>query len=140
MKRAITALLLLLCLALPGHAEPAVEARIDISEQRMTVYVDGKATYQWPVSTARRGKYTPRGTYGVQVMKRRHYSTLYNNAPMPWSIFFCGNYAIHGTNQIKRLGTPASAGCIRLHPDNAETLYGLVKKEGRNNTLIRVVD
>jgi lipoprotein-anchoring transpeptidase ErfK/SrfK len=56
---------------------------------------------------------------------------------MPYSIFYSGHFAIHGTNQVKKLGRPASAGCIRLHPDNAAKLFNLVKSEGLGN--MRVV-
>jgi lipoprotein-anchoring transpeptidase ErfK/SrfK len=125
---------------LPLSAKAAeIVARIDLSDQEMTVFIDGEYSYVWPVSTARAGKFTPIGLYHVQAMKRMHYSTLYNNAPMPHSLFFSGNFAIHGTTQTDRLGTPASAGCVRLHPDNAETLYELVLENGRANTLIEIV-
>jgi len=138
MTRAIAAVLLSL---LPLKALAAdLLARIDLSDQRMTVFVDGNAAYLWDVSTARTGKCTPTGLFNVESMKRMHYSTLYDNAPMPWSIFFHGNYAIHGTPQVERLGQPASAGCVRLHPDHAETLYGLVLEHGRDKTLIRIVE
>ncbi|MEX0591713.1 MAG: L,D-transpeptidase [Xanthobacteraceae bacterium] len=117
------------CLALhPASAE--IVAQVDISQQTMTVTVDGTPTYVWPVSTARRGYVTPRGAFKVQGMHRMHYSSLFNNAPMPYSIFFHGHYAIHGTTEVKRLGRPASAGCIRLHPDNARLLFDLVKEHG----------
>jgi lipoprotein-anchoring transpeptidase ErfK/SrfK len=116
-----------------------LEAHIDLSDQQMTVQLDGATLYQWPVSTARAGKFTPIGLFYVQSLKRMHYSTLYNNAPMPWSIFFTGNFAIHGTTQTDRLGEPASAGCVRLDPENAEILYRLVLEHGRANTLIHIV-
>ena len=127
----------LLLLAGPLSAA-RLEAHIDLSDQRMTIYLDGQPTYQWLVSTARAGKFTPTGLFTVKTMKRMHYSTLYHNAPMPWSIFFYGNFAIHGTTQVDRLGHPASAGCVRLHPENAETLYRLVLEYGRSNTLIEI--
>jgi lipoprotein-anchoring transpeptidase ErfK/SrfK len=57
---------------------------------------------------------------------------------MPHSIFFNGGYAIHGTEYVKRLGTPASHGCIRLHPDNAETLFELVQENGMSSIRIEV--
>jgi len=123
---------------MPGHAwAERIFVTIDISDQTMDVRV-GNQHSVWPVSTARRGKVTPRGTFGVQSMKRRHYSSLYNNAPMPYSIFFRGNYAIHGTNQISKLGRPASAGCVRLHPDHARTLYELVRQHGRASVQIHI--
>jgi lipoprotein-anchoring transpeptidase ErfK/SrfK len=59
-------------------------------------------------------------------------------SPMPHSIFFHEGIAIHGTEEIKRLGRPASHGCIRLHPDNARILYQLVKIYGMGNTKISV--
>ena len=120
-------------------AAQAVDVRVDISEQRMIVKRWGETVASWPVSTARRGKVTPTGTYAPQVMRKKHFSSLYNNAPMPWSIFYSGNFAIHGTNSISKLGRPASAGCVRLHPENARKLYGWVQNAGMKNTRIRVV-
>ncbi len=33
---------------------------------------------------------------------------------------------IHGTNEVEKLGTPASHGCIRLSPQDVATLFNLV--------------
>jgi hypothetical protein len=57
---------------------------------------------------------------------------------MPHSIFFHGGFAIHGSYEISQLGGPASHGCIRLHPDNAATLYELVQQQGMEATTIVV--
>ena len=114
-----------------------IEARVDISEQRMRVYYKGKLAYSWKVSTARKGKVTPVGTYGAKFLSRDHKSSRYNNAPMPYSIFYSGHYAIHGTYHISKLGRPASAGCVRLHPDHARVLFNLVRRDGLRN--MRVV-
>jgi len=54
-------------------------------------------------------------------------------------VFFHGGYAIHGTTDIRRLGKPASHGCVRLHPDNAKIFFQMVKDFGMENTLITVV-
>lgn len=123
--------------AVPASAGTIV-ARIDLSEQTMRVYVDGWPRYTWAVSTARRGYVTPTGTYRAQRMERVWFSRKYDMSPMPHSIFFKGGYAIHGTNYIKRLGTPASHGCVRLHPDNAAQLFALVRENGMTNTQIVV--
>ena len=123
----------LLCLLpIVGAAAPLV-AKVDVSAQTMTVIKNGKVAYTWPVSTARSGKWTPRGTWTAKWLSRHHKSSLYNNAPMPYSIFFSGNYAIHGTNQISRLGSPASAGCVRLHPEHAAVLFELTRSVGLKN-------
>lgn len=111
---------------------------IDLSEQRMTVRLDARTLYYWPVSTARVGYRTPTGTFRPYRLERMWYSTIYDYAPMPYSIFFYGGYAIHGTTEISRLGRPASHGCVRLHPDNSRALYYLVRKVGMNETRIVV--
>jgi hypothetical protein len=117
----------------------SVVARIDLSEQHMYVYVDDVFKYRWPVSTARARYVTPRGFYKAEWLSRYHRSRKYDWAPMPWSVFFYKGYAIHGTTEIKRLGRPASHGCVRLHPDNAKIFFELVKSKGLDATLISVV-
>jgi lipoprotein-anchoring transpeptidase ErfK/SrfK len=119
-------------------ASAGVEAKIDLSTQRMTVRVNGWYYASWKVSTARRGYRTPIGTWRPKWLAKMHYSRKYDNSPMPHSIFFLGGYAIHGTNAVRRLGRPASHGCIRLAPGNAEKLFYLVKKYGKRNTRIKI--
>jgi len=135
--RAMILAVLVAVMFVPAAQAAAVVARVNKSSQTMTVYHHGKVIGQWPVSTARAGKVTPSGTWTAKSMKRYHRSSRYNNAPMPYSIFYSGHFAIHGTNHVKKLGRPASAGCIRLHPDNAAKLFNLVKSEGLGN--MRVV-
>ena len=128
-----------LAVGLPSTSMAAsLVAKVDVSSQTMTVIRYGEVIHRWPVSTARKGKYTPRGSYSPQSLSRYHKSSLYNNAPMPYSIFFRGNYAVHGTNQTNRLGRPASAGCVRLHTSNAAKLFSLVKQHGFKDTRIVV--
>jgi lipoprotein-anchoring transpeptidase ErfK/SrfK len=117
-------------------AEAAVLVHIDKSRQRMTVSVDGHVHHSWAVSTGRRGFGTPSGVYRPQFLARRWYSRKYYNSPMPYSIFFHGGYAIHGSYEIRRLGGPASHGCVRLHPANAAALYALVQRHGTGSTRI----
>jgi len=134
----LAAMLVSFALAGPASAAAAVVARIDLSRQTMTVSVNGMPHYSWPVSTARRGYVTPTGAYRPQRMYRSYFSRKYYNSPMPYSIFFNGGYAIHGSYEVSRLGAPASHGCVRLHPSNAATLYSLVQTYGAGNTLILV--
>ncbi|MBO6815640.1 MAG: L,D-transpeptidase [Rhizobiaceae bacterium] len=115
-----------------------MEARVDLSQQKMRVYKNGRLQHVWPVSTARRGKITPTGSWSAKWLSKNHRSSRYNNAPMPYSIFYSGNFAIHGTNQISKLGRPASAGCVRLHPDNARTLFNWVQRNGKRNFRVRI--
>ena len=114
-------------------------AQVDISAQRMTVSIDGRPAYQWKVSTARRGYVTPTGSFRPTRLAAMWYSKKYDNSPMPHSVFFHGGYAVHATPYIKCLGSPASHGCIRLHPSNASDFYALVKTFGARNTSIVIV-
>jgi lipoprotein-anchoring transpeptidase ErfK/SrfK len=120
---------LMLCLA-AAPASAAIVARIDNSQQRMRVYVDGGLAYVWPVSTARRGYRTPPGHYRVRRMERMWYSRKYDWSPMPHALFFRGGYAIHGTYSVRQLGRPASHGCVRLAPAHARALFEMVRARG----------
>lgn len=124
---------------LPDSIETIV-AHVDISNQRMIVELDGVERFTWVVSTAREGKETPRGTYSAYWLSRDHYSSLYDSAPMPFSIFFDGDYAVHGTELENELGSPASAGCVRLSKENAQILFELVEKHGSQSFSITIVD
>lgn len=129
---------LALFVSFAGKASASVVARIDLSSQTMNVYVNGGHVHSWSVSTARRGYRTPVGSFRPYRLHRMWYSRKYNMSPMPYSVFFLGGYAIHGTNAIRRLGRPASHGCIRLHPSNARRLFRLVRMYGMRNTRIVV--
>jgi hypothetical protein len=111
---------------------------VDKNTQQMSISVNGVPRYQFTVSTGRAGYGTPNGVYRPQRLERTWFSREYYNSPMPHSIFFRGGYAIHGSYEINRLGGPASHGCIRLHPQNAATLFALVKSEGMAATTIVV--
>jgi hypothetical protein len=70
-------------------------------------------------------------------MEEDHYSKEFDDAPMPHSIFFTKiGHAIHGTDSVNRLGSPASHGCVRLSRANAATLYALVQEQGVLNTTV----
>ena len=121
--------------AAPTPVPSTILVNIDKSRQRMTVSMDGIERYDWPVSTGQRGYSTPSGTYTAKSMNEIWYSKQWDNAPMPHAIFFTKKgHAIHGTNEVKRLGKPASHGCVRLSPQNAATLYALVADNGLENT------
>jgi uncharacterized protein (TIGR02246 family) len=120
---------------IPENTKPVILINIDKSKQRMTVSVDGVETFDWPVSTGRAGYSTPSGNYTATSMNEIWYSRQWDNAPMPHSVFFMKDgHAIHGSNDVKNLGKPASHGCVRISPENATTLYALVGKSGLENT------
>jgi lipoprotein-anchoring transpeptidase ErfK/SrfK len=114
---------------------------IVVDKSKQTMYVETPEEYfEFKVSTGKKGKGTPNGVFKPYLMKKMHYSSRYNNSPMPYSIFYSGNYAIHGTTYVNRLGRPASNGCVRLHPEDAKFVYELVNMHGRENTFIYIKD
>ena len=135
LKRAATAAALWLATIATGHA--GVIAKVDLGSQAMQVYVDGKLRHYWPIASGRRGHETPTGNYRPQRLERDWHSRQYDDAPMPYSVFFSGGYAIHGG--YAKLGRPASHGCIRLTTANAAKLYRLIADHGRSDTRI-VID
>lgn len=137
-RLAIAGAAVLACCVAANPAAANIVLNIDKSSQQMSVSVDGFTRYVWPVSTGRAGYGTPSGVFRPQRMARSWFSKKYYNSPMPYSIFFHGGFAIHGSYEIRRLGGPASHGCVRLHPNNAATLYILVQQEGMGATRIVV--
>lgn len=144
---ALAALVLVVgCTELPpsASAPPApdsVEAVIDLSDQQVTVTRSGggaSETRVWPVSTGRPGYATPTGTFRPFMLSPNHRSSLYEDAPMPWSVFFNRDIAVHGTYEIASLGRAVSHGCVRLQPNHAETFFRWVQEVGKTNTRIIV--
>jgi len=119
-----------------SDAEAKLDLFIDKSTQQISVIQNGRLLYVWPVSTGQDRFSTPSGVYTPERLERTWFSKAYYNSPMPHAIFFHHGFAIHGSYDIARLGGPASHGCVRLHPQDAALLYGMVEQEGPGNTTI----
>jgi len=122
---------------LTGSAQAAVSIVVDKNVQQMTVSVDGVTRYTWPVSSGNPSHETPNGSFKTFRMEEDHYSKEFDEAPMPNAIFFTKQgHAIHGTDAVGRLGSPASHGCVRLSRANALKLWDLVKADGLLTTTV----
>lgn len=117
------------------------------SAQRLTLYVDGYARGTWAVSSGMAGHETPDfdrhpdGRIYTRYTSTKYPEGDYNGlGNMPYAVFIQGGFAIHGTprGNWARLGRPASHGCIRIHPDNAQYINSLVRSYGVRNTWITV--
>lgn len=116
----------------------AVRALVDISEQRMRVYVNGKKRYTWRVSTGTNATPTPIGSFTPFALTRKQYAKQWNmHLPYVVSLDMKGT-AVHGTYQTRKLGRKASHGCIRLHPRNAAIFYRLVGQYGMWNSNVTI--
>jgi lipoprotein-anchoring transpeptidase ErfK/SrfK len=133
----VTILCILVSVAFAEAHQPKngeVSIAVDLSSKRMTVHVGREKRYTWNVATGP-GQSTRAGTFSVQSLSADHYSSIYNNEPMPHSIFYDGNRAIHGTN--KKLSGHETHGCIALSPSNAAALFKLVSQnEGRTRIIV----
>ncbi len=126
-----------LMLFVSSAAQAKIAITVDKNAQLMTVEVDGVQRYQWPVSSGLPAYETPNGNFKTFRMEEDHYSKEFDDAPMPHAIFFTKQgHAIHGTDSVNRLGSPASHGCVRLSRANAATLYALVQKDGVLNATV----
>lgn len=123
-------------------APPGVKATVSLSQQRMDVVIkrkDGREErYSWKVSTGRKGYETPPGAFRPDYLDEMHHSTKYENAPMPYSVFFNDGIAVHATTEVNHLGRPASHGCVRLDASNAEVFFKAVAELGMTRTAIIV--
>ena len=121
-----------------------VIATVSVSQQQMFLEVkeggQTKTALIWKVSTGRKGLDTPQGSFSPTWLDANHKSDEYESAPMPFAVFFSGGYAVHATEFTKRLGTPASHGCVRLSLENAQTFFSLVKTYGMTNTKIVITE
>ncbi|MBX6328053.1 MAG: L,D-transpeptidase [Pseudolabrys sp.] len=131
---ALVAAAAIIAVITPARADLLIH--IDKSTQQMTVSVDGEQRYVWPVSTGIAQYDTPDGIFKPFRMEKDHFSREWDDAPMPYSIFFTEKgHAIHGTNH-KGLGHPASHGCVRLSVAHAALLWDLVKKHKMAHTTV----
>ena len=119
----------ILALAAPGAAIARVEIFVDLDNQRMRVVKQNGESVVWKISSGRDGFETPTGKFNVQRLDADHLSDEYDQAPMPYAIFFSRGLAIHGTTE-RGLGRPASHGCVRLAVPNARQLYSWVEQYG----------
>jgi lipoprotein-anchoring transpeptidase ErfK/SrfK len=94
-------------------------ACIDLSANRTWLIEGGKVVYgPVPITSGRKGYRTPPGTFHVQFKDIDHKSSLFDDAPMPYSVFFNGGIAFHQGS----LSVP-SHGCIHLSAAAAKTYF-----------------
>jgi lipoprotein-anchoring transpeptidase ErfK/SrfK len=117
-----------------GHASAAAapsgapcgastRACVDLSSQQAWLMSDGKATYgPVPVATGKASAPTAPGTFHVFWKDLHHRSSLFNNAPMPYSVFFNGGDAFHQDSVAVR-----SNGCVHLTSQAAQKFYNTLQ-------------
>ena len=120
--------------------------QISIAEQRAYLYVNGQHSATWKVSTGLSAPTKRWDNHPTNRVYDRYNSTRYPGGDwkglgnMPYAIFYYGGFAVHGTPKSNwpKLGSKASHGCIRLHPDSAFKLNRLVRYYGVKNTWFHI--
>ncbi|HEX9953613.1 MAG TPA: L,D-transpeptidase family protein [Allosphingosinicella sp.] len=104
----------------------AVEVVVSIPLQRAYIYRGGTLIGITTVSTGRKGHRTPTGTFAILEKRQKHFSNLYNNAPMPFmQRLTWDGIALHAGHIP---GHPASHGCVRLPLAFAKHLFGATQR------------
>ncbi|MFF0744497.1 L,D-transpeptidase [Streptomyces sp. NPDC004111] len=95
---------------------------VDLPRQLLWVQVGKKVTFApVPIRSGIRGLETRTGWHRIYWRHKNHFSTIYNNAPMPYSQFFSGGQALHGT--YGDLFEAGSGGCVNLYVEDAARLW-----------------
>ena len=91
------------------------QVEVSLARQQLRAWQGTRMVLQTHISSGRNGR-TPAGNFTAGPFRARmHYSKLFNNAPMPWSVQIYGNVFIHGFFSVPNY--PASHGCIRVPLD-----------------------
>ena len=95
---------------------------INLETQRAVLFRNGIPIAASTLSTGRPGYETPTGVFTILQKQVEHYSSKYDNAPMPYmQRLTWKGVALHAGYLP---GYPASHGCIRLPKEFARLLYG----------------
>ncbi|WP_026422406.1 L,D-transpeptidase [Actinokineospora inagensis] len=113
--------------AVPGvPCAATVDACVDLSAKKTWLLKDGKVVYgPVPITSGRPGHLTPPGTFHVQWKDIDHKSHEFNDAPMPYSVFFNSGIAFHqGSLSVQ------SHGCIHLSAAAAKVYFNSLSVGG----------
>jgi hypothetical protein len=101
---------------------------VSLPEQLAHVYRNGVEIGRSSVSTGRKGHRTPTGVFQILQKDKRHHSSKYNNAAMPYmERLTWDGIALHA-GQLP--GYPASHGCVRLPLEFSKLLFGATSMGG----------
>jgi lipoprotein-anchoring transpeptidase ErfK/SrfK len=99
--------------------------QINLSKQRLTAWEGRKPVYAVTISTGKKSTPTRVGSFKIQSKHKsaRMRGRDYDVANVPYTMYYQGNYGIHGAYWHKKFGTPVSHGCINVAPNHAKWLF-----------------
>lgn len=98
---------------------------VDISDQTLTAWEGDTIVYSVSISTGRAEEPTPTGVFSIQEKHEKAWmqGENYEIPNVPYTMYYSGNYAIHGTYWHDSFGTPVSNGCVNVPIEQAAWLY-----------------
>jgi len=98
---------------------------INLTNQRLIAWEGNTPVYAVIVSTGKAATPTLTGVFAVQhkFRTKRMQGSDYDVPNVPFTMFYDGNYAIHGAYWHNRFGTPVSHGCVNVAVNHAKWLY-----------------
>ena len=117
--------------------ENPYKVTINLASTTLTLFMDGKKLYEFPVAVGSVATPTPCGRFKIfdkevnpewqdpKDLKKIVKSGPDNPLGYRWMAFY-GAYGMHGTNAPWAIGNYVSNGCVRMHNADAETVYDLV--------------
>ncbi len=102
---------------------------INLKEQKLSAWSGNQLVYKINVSTGKRSTPTLTGVFAIQTKLRvaRMRGADYNIPDVPFTMYYDGNYGIHGAYWHNNFGTPVSHGCVNLPPKKARLLFDWAK-------------
>ncbi|MDQ4093194.1 MAG: L,D-transpeptidase [Actinomycetota bacterium] len=95
-------------------------ACVDLSSRQAWLMNGGQVTYgPTPITSGKPGYRTPPGTFKVLWKDRDHRSQTFDNAPMPYSVFFTESGIAFHQGSLRG----QSHGCVRLGKNAAATFF-----------------
>jgi lipoprotein-anchoring transpeptidase ErfK/SrfK len=94
-------------------------ACVSLSSQRAWLMRNGQVTYgPIPIASGKPGWPTPLGVHQVLRKNKNHRSRQFNNAPMPYAVFFTNSGVAFHQGTLR-----PSHGCVRMGKKAASTFY-----------------
>lgn len=104
--------------------EETADVCVDLSRKKAWLTDDGRATgAPMSITSGSRDDPTPTGTFAVQRKERWHVSKEFDDAAMPYSVFFDDEgRAFHSGSRASN-----SHGCVRLDKDDAARVFSALE-------------
>lgn len=101
------------------------EIVVDLSEQKVRAYEDGRLVREVLVSTGLPGSPTVQGEYSIydKIEAQTMSGPGYYLPGVPYVMYFYQGYGLHGTYWHNNFGHPMSHGCVNLPTPDAKWFY-----------------